>query len=260
MKKKLKDRVKHMGIALWLLMNEKTFRRNDTRLKYLFYKGNSDVLIVSFSAYNKEKALYNYIRTLKNIDASKLYIKDDFSKNKKGSYYLGEKGKHNVEGTVCELIQHYVEKLGFNNESRLIFVGSSKGGYAAINFGLEFDNSYIISGAPQYFLGTHLNEPYFYDMLEDIVGERTEANIQSLDNHIRNKIQKLHHNSHVFLQYSNKEPIYETQIKHLVEDLSNSDIKCEFCELDYPEHADVHKYFPQYLHDSIMSIINSRNE
>ena len=92
MKKKLKDRVKHMGIALWLLMNEKTFRRNDTRLKYLIYKGNSDVLIVSFSAYNKEKALYNYIRTLKNIDASKLYIKDDFSKNKKGSYYLGEKG------------------------------------------------------------------------------------------------------------------------------------------------------------------------
>lgn len=178
--------IKKNALSLYLKIKEKTYYSNGTRLKYLFYKRNSNILVVCFSAYNKDKAVYNYVRSLKNFDVSRLYIKDDFGPNGTGSYYLGENAKGNVEKAVIELIK---KKTPSNSNGRpvVVFVGSSKGGYAALNFSVEFENSYAVVGAPQYKLGSHLNEPFFHPMLKDIIGEITQERISQLDNHIAEK-------------------------------------------------------------------------
>ena len=64
------------------------------RLRYLLQTSRlSDTLVVCFSGFgNGGVAKYNYISTLKSVNANKLFILDDFGYNKQGSYYLGENG------------------------------------------------------------------------------------------------------------------------------------------------------------------------
>lgn len=249
-------------ISTYMRLKERRFSSNGTSIKYLYYKGRTDVLIVSFSAYNKEKAVYNYVRSLKAFDCSRLYIKDDFGPSRTGSYYLGEKGKHNVEPTVIKLIK---SKVSESNAKRIIFIGSSKGGYAALNFAVEFANSIAIVGAPQYHLGSHLNEPFFFPMLEDIIGSRTDDKILQLDQHICEKYKKHGYgmNQKIYIQYSPEEwskvfneYTYERHIKHLLSDLEKYTDIGVFSEiLDYKDHNDVHKYFPEYLVRTIHSTL-----
>lgn len=259
--------IKSLMISAYMGLKEKTFYSNGTRLKYMFFKGSTDALIISFSAFSKERAVYNYVRTLKDFGCSRLYIKDDFGPLHTGSYYLGEKGLHNVEPAVIELIKSIVSQM--NGDCSIIFIGSSKGGYAALNFAIEFKNSLAIVGAPQYHLGTHLNEPYFYPMLEDIFGSRTDEKIALLDQHICNKYKKNGYgmNQQIFIQYSTvewstvfNEFTYERHIKYLLNDLEKyTDITVHKEVLDYTDHSDVHKFFPDYLKRNIREILEARN-
>lgn len=218
-------------------------------------KRKSNYLIIIFSAYSKDGAVYNYVRTLKKMNANKLYIKDDFAKNRLGSYYLGENGKGNVEKAVIKLI----EKYGKNKVK--IFVGSSKGAYAAINFASEFINSICIVGAPQYRIGSHLNQPYFHDMLSDIIGTINDSNVISLDYRLSKKLLDYGKNNIrvLYLQYSSKEEYYFSQIEPLINDLVMLKMNFKAMVLDYSLHTDVHKYFPLYLKDLLTQILSSKN-
>lgn len=257
MNNRLKKKIKYMGIATWLFLKERTYRANDTRLKYLFFEGKGDALIITFSAYNDEKPLYNYIRTLHDSSVSRLYIKDDFGADHKGSYYLGEKGKHNVEETVVDLINQTIKKLNLSESCKLIFIGSSKGGYAALNFAVMFNNSYAIVGAPQYLLGTHLNQEFFYPMLEDIIGDRTDEKIALLDEHIKKKYinKNKEWKQYVYMQYSDVEYTFDMHIQYLIDDLKMTNITTNFDLLHYQDHSEVHKFFPDYLHKTTEKIL-----
>lgn len=258
------SRVKSILISAYMGLKEKTFCSNGTRLKYMFFKGSTDALIISFSAFSKERAVYNYVRTLKDFSCSRLYIKDDFGPLHTGSYYLGEKGLHNVEPAVIELIKSIYSRM--NSDCLMLFVGSSKGGYAALNFAIEFKNSIAIVGAPQYHLGTHLNEPYFYPMLEDIFGPRTDEKIALLDQHICDKYKKNGYgmNQQIYIQYSPaewstvfNEYTYERHIRYLLDDLekyTNITVRKEV--LDYKDHSDVHRFFPDYLKRNIKELLD----
>lgn len=262
----MRTNIKKKILSLYIICKERKFYSNGTRLKYLFYKGTGNILVVIFSAYSKEKAMYNYVRSLKEFKCSKIYIKDDFGPDHTGSYYLGEKARHNVEHAVIELIKSKATSIG-DGKPIIVFVGSSKGGYAALNYAVEFDNSYAIVGAPQYKLGSHLNEPFFYPMLEDIFGDITPDKISNLDDHIKRKYKSLDSDKrqHIYLQYSSaeyseifKEFTYEKHIRYLIEDLrkyTNIELSCEV--LDYKDHNDVHKYYPDYLKSKLHYIINS---
>ena len=261
-------------LVKYMQIKEKTFFAYDTRIKYLFYGEkykNSNVLIIVFSAFNKEKAMYNYVRSLNEYKVPRLYIKDDFGPRKTGSYYLGEKGKNNVEPAVIALIKKTIENtFGKDVSPKLIFVGSSKGGYAALNFAVEFDNSYAIIGAPQYKLGDHLNEEYFYPMLKDIIGSLSPENIKLLNNHIRDKYLKKNdrYRQKIYIQYSEvewsdvfKEFTYQKHIKYLIDDiktLTNIDLECEI--MDYRDHNDVHLFYPRFLKEKIESILEEKDD
>ena len=135
-----------------------------------------------------------------------------------------------------------------------------------MNFAVEFDNSFAIVGAPQYFLGSHLNEPFFYPMLEDIFGEITEEKITDLDRHIQNKYLSWNkdYKQSIYIQYSAvewssvfKEYTYEKHIKYLISDIKmHTRIDLYEQVLDYKDHNDVYKYYPRYLIENIERITN----
>lgn len=69
---------------------------------------------------------------------------------------------------VRELIDRVREQTG---AKRLIFCGSSKGGYTALNFGLDYPGSYMVVGGPQYFLGQSLLDTGNIEALKHIAGQ-----------------------------------------------------------------------------------------
>lgn len=132
--------------------NEKIHVSNNG-IRYCFKKAkfkNKDKLIVIFSAFSSDRAKYNYINTLSLFDCNKLYILDDYGS--KGSYYLGLNGMLDIETSVVSLISNIMHEnnILFKN---VISVGSSKGGTAALYYGMKYNYGNIIVGAPQYKIG-----------------------------------------------------------------------------------------------------------
>jgi len=253
--------LKGIRTKFFQLRHERVYRGENTRLKYMYFPmdsreaGAANLLLVGFQGCHDKEARYNYVRTCEQLNVHRLFIKDDFAPNGRGSYYVGEKGQYNVERLVHALVQDYIERL---KPDRLVFMGSSKGGYGAINCGIEFENAVIIAGAPQYRLGTYLDKPVNRPNLIDIIGEYTPESIAALDVRLEHKIK-----SNAFagtqtccLHYSNVEHTYEKHIRALRSDLIASGMRFHEDVADYPEHGDVGKYYPAYLVKTVSEIIN----
>ena len=84
---------------------EKTFEK---KLNYLYYRCNSDTLLVVFSAFppTDKMRVYNYIKSFQNLNVDRLYIKDTFGY--KGSYYLYDRGDDYPAKMCSSLIEKIV--------------------------------------------------------------------------------------------------------------------------------------------------------
>lgn len=239
----------HLIFRFYIFIHERSFIAHKNSFKYMLQKvrcGRERVLIVVFSAYNKQRAGYNYIKTLRSIKSDKLFIKDNFGPNGLGSYYLGPGKENTIERGTLELIEYVKQK---RKSSKIIFVGSSKGGYAALNFFLSFKtiNSVAIVGAPQYLLASHLLHEGFEQMLQYILGKIDDCSINELDKYVQAKIANYNLSGRLYLQYSRHEEFYQSQINPLINDLKSSLVSCYFEERPYSLHSEVHKYFPSFL-------------
>ena len=233
----------------------KKYIYNNTQLKYIFFKSNSDTLVVGFQACHKDGARYNYISTIKNYNINRLYIKDDFAENHRGNYYLGCNGRFNVEEATFSLIKNYIKKTG---AKKVIFIGSSKGAYAAINFGINFPNSTMIIASPQYYLGKYLNCDYQMPNLIDILGSNfTKSEITALDNRLKNKIRTdvYGKTQTVYIHYSINDHTYKEHIKDMIEDLKKVGVTIHSDIRDYTIHGELKYYYPQYLKESLQQVL-----
>lgn len=242
------------SLIKWLIkIQEKKIKLFGCTVRFILKKYNSDILIVVFQACHSNGAHYNYYRILKECKVNKLWVKDDFSPNHRGSYYLGEKGKNNVESTVYCLIEKIIKKRKIR---KVIFVGSSKGGYAALNFGITYPNSYIVIAAPQYKLGTYLDCEYQMLNLLDIIGSYDKQKILDLDNRLADKIKEnANKNQKIYIHYSDCEHTYDEHVKYLIEDLKSINIYVEEDIEHYKIHGELYKYFPSYLVKTLSDII-----
>lgn len=242
------------------LRHERTWKGKGTRLKYMYFPADetkpdyANFLMVGFQGCHDKQARYNYVRTCNTLNIHRLFIKDDFAPNGRGSYYLGEHGQYNVERLVHDMVQSFMEKL---QPEKTLFIGSSKGGYGAINCGIEFEKSIIIAGAPQYRLGTYLDKPVNRPNLIDIIGEYTPEKIAELDVRLEQKIQANPYalSQTCYLHYSDREHTYEKHIKDLLCDLKASGMSVMEDIADYSEHGDVGKYYPNFLTATIRSMM-----
>lgn len=125
---------------------------------YYYEDNNSETLIITFSGMGWKSSLptfifYNFLKLYENID--KLFLRDI-----KMRYYLtGLKNNTNTLGETIEFIRRLTTTKKYK---KIIALGCSAGGYAAILFGNILNFSKIIAFSPQ----TVLN-----DKKESLIGD-----------------------------------------------------------------------------------------
>ena len=234
---------------------EKTFTSaQGDAIHYLFYpKRRCKTLAVILQAYDPAGPRYNYVTTLKDIPANRLYIKDDFYRPA-GDFYLGKNGTFSVEAGVRQLIDKTVQSIGNKEEVRLIFIGSSKGGYAAVNFGVAYPNSTMIVAAPMYYLGTYMHKSdHFSPALEEILGgPATEEKIARMDERLPSKIKANQEGKtqRAYIHCSKNDSNYPF-VMNMAEDMRAAGMDVVFDLADYEGHENLKLTFPKYLADTL---------
>ena len=247
--KKIKKYIDYAETKIVLMFTEKKYfyKAGNITLKYLWQKDeNSDRLIVIFSACTRAglKARYNYVRTLKDVKANKLFILDDISNDGRGCYYLGKWPDFLVSRAVKELLDKIIAET---NPKTIFFGGSSKGAYASMYFGTMYDNVKIIMGAPQYRLGFYLTHDAYKDTFDFICGSNDKDTVsKELDLLLADAIDKGTPRE-VYIHYSDAEHTYEEHIVYFLEKLNEKGYTVKSDVQHYETHGDVSMYFPEFL-------------
>lgn len=247
--------VEYIQTLIYKQLNERKLHYKNTKIKYILQKNSkSNTLIVVFSACTRSgiPARYNYMRTLKNVKCNKLFILDDYGEDKRGGYYLGRYPDFEFEEATIHLLHHMIE---LNKVKKCYYVGSSKGAYAALNFGIKLGQDSvgggIIVGAPQYHLGKYLSAIDNETTLKSMIGSEinNEAAINKLDIRLSNIIREHSedYKKSIYLHYSSREHTYRDHIEDMIVDLK----KCGYTVYenveDYTNHGDVSLYYPKFL-------------
>ena len=252
MMKRFTRKLSSVLLRIQIRMKEKKYER----IKYLLQANrSSDTLLICFSGFNGSgPARYNYIKTLTTVKANKLFILDDFGYNKQGSYYLGENG----ECFVPDMIVGLIKKIQSDRDiKRVITIGSSKGGSAALYYSVKMGAESCIIGAPQYFIGSYLSVDKHLPILEGIMGNTSSESVETLDKVIRDVVMSPgDHKPSVHIHYSPKEHTYPEHIKDMIADLKSCGYSvAEDAEYDYTDHVDVSKCFPEYLLNELRKLL-----
>jgi|SRR5690625_2686528 len=237
-----------------ILYKEKTYKSNGNRVKYLLEtnKDSSD-LIVIFSGIPREglKARYNYGRTLSKVKVNKLFILDDLAYDQSGGFYLGKDKDFHLEKNSIKLINKTKKDLGIK---RTFYVGSSKGGFASLYFGLRDYESTIIAGAPTFYVGDYVSKGRFKkNTLPYIMGENyTDDDVEHLNALLKNVINDNNNNNNkIHLHYSPNDPRYKQDVQYLLRKLDENSIKYTEDQGDYTKHIDISLYFPSFLVETL---------
>lgn len=233
-------KVSSIAIKALLFFKERRFKK----VKYLFLDKHSDILLVTFSGFTGDIRRYNYVKSFYSLHADKLFILDTWGV--KGSYYLYENGENTPESLVTDLLTRFIKRKQY---SKICFAGSSKGGTAAIYYGLKFSVDEVFAGACQYNLGSYLHrvdhEPIFKGMMGINAGESECAYLNSIMPSIieNNAFSK----TRIHLVYSKKDLTYERQLIDLIKKCNSCHITLLQKEEDFVEHEEIGKCFPQYV-------------
>lgn len=257
LKGRVEKYIEYFTTKIKILYKEKKVKSNGYTLKYMLERSDSTSLIVVLSGIPRQglKARYNYGRTLRNIKANKLFILDDFGYDQRGAFYLGKNKDFKIQEAVKELISKVKCDLCID---KTFYVGSSKGGFASLYFGLQDKGSTIVAGGPQYILGDHLTKGVYPKYtLPYILGEDyTQEDIDSLNNIVRDVVYELKDNEcDIYLHYSDKEYTYDRHVIPLLEDFKANDIKCHEDVEHYEKHAEIAYYFPSFLVETLNRVL-----
>ncbi len=260
----LASKLKKLGKqAYWKgfdLLHQRTYRHAGYNVHYVLHRGTSDALVVVFSAFAAGlKPTYNYVRTLwGHTDANLLFIRDDFvNLPSGGAYYIGKKGDSHGRQAVLSLIKRIREKTG---AKRVIGLGSSKGGTAALLFGCMLPMDAIIIGAPQYYIGAYMRE-HKPDSLAIMAGKDapTAEEITFYDGIVPRAVQSCTNPPAVHLQYSDREHTYVEHISDMLRDLKAHGFPVHEDVADYEKHTDVYLHFIPYLERTLPKLLNERS-
>lgn len=251
-KKKIKKYIEFFLTKIKIIYAQRIFHFEGVKVKYMYKKvKDSKALLIVFSACTRNglRARYNYVKTLSGVACNRLFILDDWASDHRGSYYLGKNFTFDEEKATNALIDKIIK---MQSTSKVMYCGSSKGGYAALNFGLQHKNSIIISGGPQYHLYKYLkagNEA----ALNHIMGNYSDAKAAAIDNHLKNVIEKDDDSGSqvIYLHFSDQEHTYSEHIADLLEELKKKDFVIIEDVAKYTNHSDISLYFPDFLINTV---------
>lgn len=231
--------------TLYNIIKIKLIEKSLGGAKYVYYNKNRDSLLICFSAFPPTNfRLYNNIRGFAKLNVDRLYIADTWGY--RGSYYLYEDGVNQPFKKTCALIESIMEKGKYK---KIYTAGTSKGGSAAIIYGLKYNANDIFAGACQYRLGKWLSSPVHTRIIDGMRGEtEREDFVEMMNKYMENVIlQNKNSTSTIHLVYSKKENTYDIHIKELIEDLRKNNIGVVEEECYFEEHNAVGYDFIPYL-------------
>lgn len=230
-------------------------------IRYLFEESKSDELkdklIIVFTAMAEPyRFVYNYLKTLEGIPANKLFILDDFGDQ--GSYYIGKNRDFSIDTSVSSLIDYILAKNDIKSKN-VISIGSSKGGYAAIYFGIKKYFGNIIAGAPQSKLGDFLiSQAPHKNIATYISGDSREYDRYYLNEILFNLVDKPSDNisPNFHITVGDKDHHYKNHVLPLRQVLDKNNYVLNLEVKEGITHSDLKVHFPNYLLNQLQKILN----
>jgi hypothetical protein len=187
---------------------------NGVKISYKFKPRKYDTrhLIVIFSGFGASSEFtYDFQNALSTINASVLWIKDDFDGH--CGYYMLQHGEPQPELATLELIMQTIHTLGISkNECTL--AGFSKGGSAALYFGTKYNFRNLISTVPQIKIGSYVTSDWpitASHMIGRAPDQRATAELDSIiPNTLKNDVDL---DKNIYLITSKSDIQYPTQIE-----------------------------------------------
>lgn len=112
----------------------------------------SDILLIAFGGLKGgigRVLPFEFLNLTRDVRVKRLYVRDPY-----GLWY--HKGLPKIAGSVDEIKEHLKPIIDKQGVSRVVVVGNSAGGYAAMLFGCLLDADKVIAFSPQTFLNRDL--------------------------------------------------------------------------------------------------------
>ncbi|MFW0179404.1 DUF6270 domain-containing protein [Rothia sp. P7208] len=199
-----------------LTSGEHLFQGQKHSLKYMFRQGSSDRkhLLVIFSGFRAKGTLDFSGAALSSIRHNVLWIYDEFGEDHQNSYYLMEHGTFSIRDTVDEFLNSVREELDLSWEN-IAYTGFSKGGTAALYFGLRHQVGAVISTVPQFFIGRYVrkNWPAVFEYMKKPSAKPQTAQ-KTIDAVMSDLLKKaVEVKTHLYVMTSPNDYQYEEEIK-----------------------------------------------
>lgn len=145
------------------------------------------------------------------VRANILWIKDRFDGH--NSYYLCKGMDFSLESSVAALVFNVMEALGLTREDVTMW-GGSKGGSAALYFGLRYGFRNIVSLVPQFLVGTYVKKVH-PKVATFMLGEGVpEANVRAVDAVIPDLVRsEVNRSANIYLLSSPQDEQYREQVE-----------------------------------------------
>lgn len=210
-------------------------KRSPDGVEYIWKRKGSDRLIIVFTSM---VGRYNYMRSLKKIPVDQLFIRDCWADN--ASYYWYE-GKANYPERYTQNLIDMVLNQGSYKE--IMTLGGSKGGTAAIYYGLKNKVDLVFAGACQYKVGDYLSrhqyptKPWQWEKV--VGGKPTQEWIDILDQKLEKMIESSKDcKTRIKLIYSTEEHTYPEHIVYLIKKLDECNIQHEDTIETFRDHSE----------------------
>lgn len=156
----------------------------DVHYRYKPASLDNQHLLIVMSGFNlPDPTVYDFT-LLEHTRAAVLWIKDDF--NGLPAYYLCNNLQFNIEHGVSQLIRAVIE---LTKPSDVTILGASKGGSAALYFGIRHNIRNIITAVPQFFLGDYASQ-IWPSVGKAMMGEISPAAVALLNNYLPNAVRR----------------------------------------------------------------------
>lgn len=204
------------------MMDEQVFLAdNGVEVKYKHKHSKYDFkhLIIVFSGFLKTTpGNYDFVNALNDCPCNVIWISDNFEGMY--SYYLANDMDFKIEIAITE----FINKIIYNNELTLKDVtvtGFSKGGSAALYYGIKLNISNIVVTVPQIYIGTYLDSNWKLTARNIMGVDYNKTKIHYFNNLIPNLLKKdFDINKNIYLLTSEEDEQYEEHIVPNLNELS----------------------------------------
>ena len=184
----------------------------DIEFKYIFKKRKYDnnSMIVVFSGFGGTgNFTYDFKNVLNEIHSNVLWIKDDFFGD--AAYYHSVNGKE-IHSIVNNFILDIAQKNNVQKEN-IILSGFSKGGSAALFYGLKYDYDKIVTTVPQIEVATYCKQSHQDVLLHMLGNNYTNEQFEDLNNSIKQLAMTSAPYKNIYFLTSKSDEQYKSQVE-----------------------------------------------